>query len=211
MLSGYAVPLSPRPDRMHGHAQTGRERVGASIANNLLMVPHPVIMHKALRDCKRLLHYEAEYALWMDTPNSRLKKAREEAGFETAIEAADALGIPRSTYIGHENGHRGFPAKRAPQYARRFKVSEEWLLYGKAGKPNPLSEDVLAALIEDAVQEIPAGAPIGEWPRLVAGVLHTQLEQIRSGSELVDLNKVRAARREAVPVRVPTKPAERAG
>ena len=66
----------------------------------------------------------------MESPNERLKFARLRAGFTTAAKAADAMGIPRPTYMGHENGHRGFPAKRAPQYGRKFKVSAEWLLYG---------------------------------------------------------------------------------
>ncbi|MES2173872.1 MAG: hypothetical protein V4523_07980 [Pseudomonadota bacterium] len=43
--------------------------------------------------------------------------------------------MPIATYTQHENGTRGFPAKRAPQYAKRFKVSEEWLLYGKGDEP----------------------------------------------------------------------------
>lgn len=66
----------------------------------------------------------------METPGDRLRKAREGAGFETAIEAADSLGVKRSTYIGHENGSRGFRADSAAVYARRFKVSAEWLLFG---------------------------------------------------------------------------------
>lgn len=98
-------------------------------------------MQYASQQRKRLLHYEADYALRMSTPNQRLRDARAKAGFETAVEAADALGVARSTYIGHENGSRGFPASRAPLYARRFKVTEQWLLYGKdagesASEPN---------------------------------------------------------------------------
>lgn len=88
-------------------------------------------MQYASPERKRLLHDGMRYSFCIMTPNQRLRQARELAGFETAVEAADALGVPRSTYIGHENGHRGFPASRAPQYARKFKVSEEWLLFGK--------------------------------------------------------------------------------
>src|SRR5690606_10680712 len=95
------------------------------------MCLHRSIMHIASQESKRLLHYGSHYAFCMSTPNQRLRQAREAAGFQTAKEAAEAMGIPVSTYIGHENGHRGFPAQRAPQYARKFKVSEEWLLYGK--------------------------------------------------------------------------------
>ena len=61
------------------------------------------------------------------------------------------MGVPVSTYIGHENGHRGFPAKRAPQYARKFKVSEEWLLYGKGDGPTGQTAEVV-----DIFNSIPA-------------------------------------------------------
>ncbi|MDF0543364.1 S24 family peptidase [Sphingobium sp. H39-3-25] len=69
----------------------------------------------------------------MSTPAERLRFARERAGFQSAKDAAVSLGVPTSTYIGHENGSRGIPRDRAPQYARKFKVTEEWLLYGKGG------------------------------------------------------------------------------
>jgi DNA-binding XRE family transcriptional regulator len=65
----------------------------------------------------------------------RLRRAREAAGFETAKEAADALGIPTATYIQHENGTRGFPAKRAASYAEFFRTSTDWLLYGRNPRP----------------------------------------------------------------------------
>lgn len=95
------------------------------------MSAHPAIMHSALQNASAYCVTNRFMRDYMDTPNERLRAARERAGFHTAKEAAQAMGVPVSTYIGHENGHRGFPAKRAPQYARKFKVSEEWLLYGK--------------------------------------------------------------------------------
>jgi len=57
------------------------------------------------------------------------------AGYATAKEAAEALGFPVSTYLGHENGSRGYPAKKAMTYARKFKVREQWLLYGVGEGP----------------------------------------------------------------------------
>lgn len=60
----------------------------------------------------------------------RLKAARELAGFTTATEGASAVGVEKDTYIQHENGTRGFKG-RAEHYARRFKVSPEWLLWGR--------------------------------------------------------------------------------
>jgi len=68
-------------------------------------------------------------------PHERLQWARERAGFETATEAARALGIAEPTYLGHENGSRGF-RRVADKYARRFGVSLEWLLTGRT-PPKP--------------------------------------------------------------------------
>lgn len=70
--------------------------------------------------------------------NERLKQARIDAGFRFASHAADSLGVKRPTYAHHENGTRDFGADEARQYARRFKVSVEWLLYGT--KPGATTE-----------------------------------------------------------------------
>lgn len=62
--------------------------------------------------------------------HERLVAARTHAGFETATEAADALGVPYPTYAGHENGSSGFRSDKGELYARRFKVRFEWLMRG---------------------------------------------------------------------------------
>lgn len=79
-------------------------------------------MHYALRQRKRLLHNPLRYSLAMSDPAERLRIARLRAGFETGKDAAEARGVPVSTYLCHENGSRGYPAKRAETYARKFKV-----------------------------------------------------------------------------------------
>lgn len=63
----------------------------------------------------------------------RLKIARAKAGFENASEAAQAFGWKASTYLGHENGSRGFKLERALEYSRRFGVSPDWLMTGAGG------------------------------------------------------------------------------
>ena len=63
--------------------------------------------------------------------SNRLKKARMAAGFKTARIAAESLGKNYNTYAAHENGARGVPIPHAEQYARKFKVSLEWLLTGR--------------------------------------------------------------------------------
>lgn len=62
--------------------------------------------------------------------HERLQAARKQAGFDTAAEAAEALGIPYPTYAGHENGSSGFRADKGEIYAKRFKVRFEWLMRG---------------------------------------------------------------------------------
>jgi phage repressor protein C with HTH and peptisase S24 domain len=63
-------------------------------------------------------------------PHERLRKAREEAGYSTAKDAADALGIKAPTYTSHENGTRDFSREDALLYARRFKVTPAHLMFG---------------------------------------------------------------------------------
>jgi phage repressor protein C with HTH and peptisase S24 domain len=67
----------------------------------------------------------------MSQTAERLKQARVKSGYSSAKAAAEAMGVPVATYIQHENGVRGIPAGRAERYARFFRVTPEWLLYGK--------------------------------------------------------------------------------
>ena len=62
--------------------------------------------------------------------HERLKAARERM-FETAAEAATAMGINYQTYAAHENGSRGLRRDAAMRYAKFFNVSLEFLLTGR--------------------------------------------------------------------------------
>jgi DNA-binding XRE family transcriptional regulator len=64
----------------------------------------------------------------------RLKKARIEAGYESAAKAARAFGWTPSAYTHHENGTRGVSPDLAREYAKAFRKPVEWLLYGTAPK-----------------------------------------------------------------------------
>jgi SOS-response transcriptional repressor LexA len=59
----------------------------------------------------------------------RLREAREAAGFKTAKDAAQSMGVPYGTYSLHETGARGI-ARAVELYARRLHVSVDWLLRG---------------------------------------------------------------------------------
>lgn len=64
----------------------------------------------------------------------RLKVARKAAGYDSASDAATALGMKYPTYAGHENGSRGLQ-KNLARYATFFRVSIDWLLTGKGEGP----------------------------------------------------------------------------
>jgi len=133
------------------------------------------------------MHRLADYGDDMNTPAERLKSAREAAGFENPRQAALALGHKYETYYQHETGQRGITAAKAEIYARRFRVTSEWILYGKGDGPSPSADptdDDLAAMIENALRELPVGVPLGEFPRLVAPALRAQLERFRVDREL---------------------------
>lgn len=72
---------------------------------------------------------ENDYVDAMDM-DERLKKARKQAGFTSARQAAARLGLKHSTYAAHENGQNAYDAAQAAEYAKAFKVSASWLLLG---------------------------------------------------------------------------------
>jgi len=64
----------------------------------------------------------------------RIQMARKAAGFVSAVQAAEALGVNYRTYAGHENGNRN-SINALPFYSKRFKVSVDWLLTGEGDMP----------------------------------------------------------------------------
>lgn len=66
----------------------------------------------------------------MSEISERLIEARKRAGYETAADAARALGVKAPTYYAHENATSGLRQKVAEQYAKKFKTTAEWLLFG---------------------------------------------------------------------------------
>jgi len=150
------------------------------------MTAHAVNVHYALCSRKCLLHSAARYDSDMPDPATRLKKARISAGYETALDAAKALGVNPFTYAQHENGTRGIPKNKAPIYARRFRVDVQWLLYG--GKPdlaslNIPSEAEVERMVEVALLEVQPGMKLAEIAPIVASALHAQLVRYRPADE----------------------------
>lgn len=102
----------------------------------------------------------------MENPHERLRAARKNAGFSSASEAATALGIPTGTYLGHENGSRGFDVESAKKYSRRFKVTLTWLLSGEGPMRFTAENHHLAGLgnLEDELHRITGEEWEGEQP-----------------------------------------------
>lgn len=93
---------------------------------------------------------------------ARLKQAREMFGFDTAVAAADAMGIPRSTYVQHESGIRPYPYKRAILYGAALGVQPEWLLFGAASLPAQGSRVPIVATL-GRVLAASASPPEADW------------------------------------------------
>lgn len=73
-----------------------------------------------------------------ETPEAatRLRQAREAAGYASAAQFASAHGLTESTYRSHENGYRALTRPAAQRYAEFLGggITWHWLLYGDAVK-----------------------------------------------------------------------------
>jgi len=90
----------------------------------------------------------------------RLVEARRAAKFETVADAVRFLGVAYPTYAGHENGSSGFRAKTAELYARKFKVSLDWLLTGRG---DMRGQGVVPAETELAGLPVVGNIQAGHW------------------------------------------------
>src|SRR5690349_962116 len=122
-----------------------------------------------------------------EPPNQRLRRAREQAGFARASDAARAMGVEEPTYLGHENGSRGL-SRAAPRYARFFGVSLDWLIDGRAELAAAVSAVEPPHLLPPRNAELggPArfGARIPAYGQAVGG---RDGEFILNGNRIVDV------------------------
>lgn len=90
---------------------------------------------------------------FMDSMAERLKKARSDAGYASAVDAVRAFGWTPSTYYGHENGRANISRSAAIRYAKAFKIDPAWLLYGKPSSSSnkPYFESVTQIPVRGAV------------------------------------------------------------
>ena len=73
----------------------------------------------------------------------RLRAARLDAGYATATQAANALGMSRDTYLQHENGQRDYGDERAQAYAAAFGVTPQALRFGDASESGVAQVEVV--------------------------------------------------------------------
>ncbi len=85
----------------------------------------------------------------------RLKLARERR-YDTAVEAAKALGLPEQTYLPHESGRTGF-TRSAARYASFYGIRLEWLITGR-GPMEPEGVDPFLEKFERLPPELRAEA-----------------------------------------------------
>jgi len=72
----------------------------------------------------------------MDSPADRLRKLRLSLGYATAADVCARFGWPVGTYRSHENGHRELSRKAAETYAKGYKTTAGYLLFGEGGVDN---------------------------------------------------------------------------
>lgn len=103
----------------------------------------PLCTTPNLRQCQP--HKTIVQIAVMETMADRLRKARALAGYESGSDAARALRINLPTYLGHENGSRGF-SRQAARYAGFYKVDLRWLLTGVGSPKGRSMEAEISAL-----------------------------------------------------------------
>ncbi len=119
------------------------------------------IMHNASPIASAFCINSVANAFFMTDSAKRLKDIREKRGYSSAKGAAEAMGVSVATYIQHESGVRGYPSPKAERYAKFFRTTPEWLLYGRQTTPAALGP---ALYVKGAVA---AGVwrEAEEWPQ----------------------------------------------
>jgi phage repressor protein C with HTH and peptisase S24 domain len=73
----------------------------------------------------------------MTRPQDRLRRARLDAGYASAADAARAFGWNVNTYSSNENGNAPFSKTASVRYARAFRVELDWLVTGNGPMKKP--------------------------------------------------------------------------
>lgn len=101
----------------------------------------------------------------MDSPADRLRRLRLGLGFATATDACARFGWPVGTYRSHENGHRELSRKAAESYARAYKTTAGFLLFGEGSSDDPPNLSRQNGLnLSAKAQSVPQFEPVVQIP-----------------------------------------------
>lgn len=78
----------------------------------------------------------------LDDPDERLRWLRKRAGFDDATAAARRYNWNENTYRSHENGSRQISRKAAAKYAKPYKTTAAWILYGEGALTSPVDPEI---------------------------------------------------------------------
>lgn len=112
----------------------------------------------------------------------RLRQARLRKGFESALAAAESLGVSAGTYRNHERGVRSM-TRRVERYAARLGVTPEWLLWGREKGQES------AAVGDEQSPVLPAGraAVTGETRTVLTHIVAEQSGRMDKQAESIEL------------------------
>ena len=110
-----------------------------------------------------------------DDMRRRIKGRMSDLGLAITGKWLKEYGIGQTTIRNFLDGmNASTTVETISKLAEPLKTTERWLIFGNDNPP--LSEDVLRAMVDDAVSEIQPGAKIGEIQRVVASSLYEQLK-----------------------------------
>lgn len=136
----------------------------------------------------------------------RLKQAIFARGFSTVREAAIRHHYAEPTLTSHANGTRGFDLETGYAYAKAFKVDPIWLLglRGEAKEQVTVSAEAIREMMTAAMRELPLGATVEDYLRVVPEGLRVRLEQYLTDGASQDTSAEETAPGKDAPPLAPT-------
>lgn len=161
----------PGGDARHADVRRHRLSIATPRIVNVGNVGHERMIRGVSFTSIPVVSLRAVSSEWMsDVLAERLRKAREDAGFDSAADAARNFGWKAAAYRHHENGTRNFGIEEAKKYGRAFRINPlsllglEKFIDGKAEAseaPQPYvpSSDALADVLA-VVLRVDAADPV---------------------------------------------------
>src|SRR5262249_23494135 len=139
LTASYPMPVSRAKAVFLGQAaiRSRKVRIGLGFYPGWTRGRSGQMVHLVLFSCQYLRSCTMWYYMYsMDTLSERLRKARQDAGYDTASAAAAAFSWNVWTYTAAESGKRRPSRDRLVHYSKAFDVSLDWLLQGGSSDSN---------------------------------------------------------------------------